>query len=75
MFDSVVKILSDGIRSCVTFFFAVIDSIQGSWSFIMGFIIAGFLTSLILPFIGYRVRVGESDKVKANRTSNNKKNG
>lgn len=77
MFDSVVKMLSDGINNCVSWFFTVLDSIQGdkAWNLIFAFIVAGFLTSLILPFIGYRVRAGESDKARISKTSNNKKGG
>lgn len=75
MFDSVVKLLSDGINNCVSWFFTVMDSIPGAWRLIFAFICAGFLSSLILPFIGYRVRVGESDKVRAMYKENKSKKG
>lgn len=72
MLDSIGDLLSNGIKSTITWFFTFIDSVNGSWSFITGFIAIGFLMSLLIPFIGSRVRAGYSNKAKAEKNTKTK---
>lgn len=74
MLDSVGDIISNAIKSTITWFFTVIDSITGSWSFIIGFIVISFTASLLVTFVGARVRAGASDKAKEQKKAKAKEN-
>lgn len=63
-FGAIVYLIQIAISNCSIWFNNIFDSIPGSFKLVFAFIVAGFLTSLILPFIGYRVRAGSSDTAK-----------
>ncbi len=59
----VLKILMDGINACMGWFWDLMTK-SDTWAFYLTSFIIVCLGSLLIPFIGYRVRVGSSDTAR-----------